>query len=61
MTIGNEVMPQLLNLPASQTSLMCLAVLAVLAVAVVVFTKGRLAYKGRPTRAAGVAAEPRMR
>lgn len=48
VTIGNEVMPELLNLPASQTSLMCLGVLAVLAVAVVVFTRGRLAYQGRP-------------
>lgn len=31
ITIGAKVMPQLLNVPASQTALMCLAVLAVLA------------------------------
>ena len=61
MTIGNEVMPELLNLPASETSLMCLGVLAVLAVAVVVFTRGRLAYQGRPAWAMGVAAQPRVR
>jgi membrane protease YdiL (CAAX protease family) len=53
ITVGAKVMPQLLNLPASETSLMCLAVLAVVAVAVVVFTRGRLAYKGRPARAVG--------
>jgi len=46
MTIGNKVMPELLDLPASETSLMCLGVLAVLAVAVVVFTRGRLGYQG---------------
>jgi uncharacterized protein len=61
ITIGNEVMPELLNLPASQTSLMCLGVLAVLAVAVVVFTRGRLAYQGRPAGAVGVAAQPKLR
>jgi membrane protease YdiL (CAAX protease family) len=48
ITVGAKVMPQLLNLPASETSLMCLGVLAVVALAVVVFTRGRLAYKGRP-------------
>ena len=61
ITIGNEVMPELLNLPASETSLMCLGVLVVLAVAVVVFTRGRLAYQGRPAGAVGVAAQPKMR
>jgi len=61
ITIGNEVMPELLNLPASQTSLMCLGVLAVLAVAGGVFTRGRLAYQGRPAGAAGVAAQPKVR
>jgi hypothetical protein len=40
---------------------MCLAVLAVLAVAVVVFTRGRLGYEGRPAGAVGVAAQPRVR
>jgi uncharacterized protein len=50
MAIGAKVMPQLLNLPPSETSLMCLGVLAVLTVAVVVLTRGRLAYKGRPVR-----------
>jgi uncharacterized protein len=50
MTIGAKVMPQLLNLPPSETSLMCLGVLAVLTVAVVVLIRGRLAYKGRPAR-----------
>jgi len=58
MTIGNQVMPELLNLPASETSLMCLGVLAVLAVVVVVFTRGRLAYKARPAGAVGGAAQP---
>jgi CAAX protease family protein len=58
MTIGNKVMPELLNLPASETSLMCLGVLAVLAVAVVASTRGRLAYKAGPAGAAG-AAQPR--
>jgi hypothetical protein len=61
MTIGKEVMPELLNLSASETSSMCLAVLAVLAVAVVVFTRGRLAYEGRPAGALGVAAQSRVR
>ena len=61
MTIGKEVMPELLNLPASATSLLCLGVLAVLTVAVVVFTRGRLAYPGRPAGAAGVAAQTRAR
>jgi hypothetical protein len=61
ITIGNDVMPELLNLPASETSLMCLGVLAVLAVAVVVFTRGRLAYQGRQAGAVGVAAQPKMR
>jgi uncharacterized protein len=61
ITIGNEVMPELLNLPASETSLMCLGVLAVLAVAVVAFTRGRLAYQGRPAGAVGVAAQPKVR
>ena len=61
MTIGKEVMPELLNLPASETSSMCLAVLAVLAVAVVVFTRGRLGYEARPAGAVGVAAQPRVR
>jgi uncharacterized protein len=61
ITIGNEVMPELLNLPASETSLMCLGVLVVLAVAVVVFTRGRLAYQGRPAGAVGVAAQPKVR
>jgi hypothetical protein len=61
ITIGNQVMPQLLNLPASETSLMCLGVLAVLAVAVVAFTGGRLAYQRRPARAMGLAAQPKMR
>jgi hypothetical protein len=51
MTIGAQVMPQLLNLPPSETSLMCLGVLAVFTVAVVVFTRGRLAYHGRPAGA----------
>jgi membrane protease YdiL (CAAX protease family) len=60
MTIGNKVMPELLNLPASQTSLMCLGVLAVLAVAVVVFTRGHLAYE-RPAGTVGTAARPRVR
>jgi membrane protease YdiL (CAAX protease family) len=59
MTIGNKVMPELLNLPASQTSLMCLGVLAVLAVAVVVFTRGHLAYE-RPAGTVGTAARPRV-
>jgi membrane protease YdiL (CAAX protease family) len=58
MTIGTQVMPELLNLPASQTSLMCLGVLAVLTVAVVVSTRGRLAYKARPAGAVGGAAQP---
>ena len=53
ITIGNEVMPEPLNLPASETSLMCLGVLAVLAVAVVVFTRGRLAYQGPTGRSGG--------
>ena len=61
ITLGAKVMPELLNLPASETSLMCLGVLAVLAVAVVVFTRGRLAYQGRPAGSAGVAAQPRVR
>jgi hypothetical protein len=61
ITIGNEVMPELLNLPASETSLMCLGVLVVLAVAVVVFTRGRLAYQGRPAGPLGVAAQPNVR
>jgi uncharacterized protein len=61
VTIGNQVMPELLSLPASETSLMCLGVLAVLAVAVVVFTRGRLAYQAQPAGAAGVAAQPRTR
>lgn len=61
ITTGNEVMPELLNLPASETSLMCLGVLAVLAAAVVVFTRGRLAYQGRPAGAVGVAAQPKVR
>ena len=61
MTIGKEVMPELLNLPASETSSMCLGVLAVLAVAVVVFTRGRLGYEARPAGAVGVAAQPRVR
>ena len=61
MTIGKEVMPELLNLPASETSSMCLVVLVVLAVAVVVFTRGRLAYEGRPAGTVGVAAQPRVR
>jgi membrane protease YdiL (CAAX protease family) len=60
ITIGSAVMPELLNLPASETSLMCLGVLVVLAVAAVVFTRGRLAYGGRPAGAAGVAAQPRV-
>ena len=58
MTIGTQVMPELLNLPASETSLMCLGVLAVLTVAVVVSTRGRLAYKARPAGAVGGAAQP---
>ena len=61
MTIGKEVMPELLNLPASETSSMCLAVLALLAMAVVVFTRGRLGYEARPAGAVGVAAQPRVR
>ena len=61
ITLGAKVMPELLNLPASQTSLMCLGVLAVLAVAVVAFTRGRLAYQARPAGSAGVAAPPRVR
>jgi uncharacterized protein len=61
MTIGNKVMPELLSLPASETSLMCLGVLVVLAVAVVVFTRGRLAYQGRPAAAVAVAAQPKVR
>jgi hypothetical protein len=61
MTIGKEVMPELLNLPASETSLLCLGVLAVLTVAVVVFTRGRLAHPGRPAGAAGVATQTRAR
>ena len=40
--------------------LMCLGVLAVFAVAVVVFTRGRLAYKERPAGAVGTAAQPRV-
>jgi CAAX protease family protein len=60
ITIGNQVMPELLNLPASQTSLMCLGVVAVLAVVVVVFTRGRLGYQGRPAGAVGVAAQPKV-
>jgi hypothetical protein len=60
ITIGNEVMPEILNLPTSETSLMCLGVLALLAVAVVAFTRGRLAYKGRPAGAVGVAAQPKV-
>ena len=61
VTIGAKVMPELLNLPASETSLMCLAVLVVLVVAAVVFTRGRLGYEARPAGAAGVAAQPRAR
>jgi hypothetical protein len=33
----------------------------VLAVAVVVFTRGRLGYEARPAGAVGVAAQPRVR
>jgi membrane protease YdiL (CAAX protease family) len=61
ITLGNQVMPELLNLPASETSLMCLGVLAVLTVAIVVFTRGRLAYQRRPAGAAGVGAQPSVR
>jgi hypothetical protein len=39
---------------------MCLGVVAVLAVAVVVFTRGRLGYQGRPAGAVGVAAQPKV-
>jgi hypothetical protein len=58
MTIGKEVMPEVLSLPASETSSMCLGVLAV---AVFVFTRGRLGYEGRPAGAVRVAAQPRVR
>jgi len=61
MTIGKEVMPEVLHLPASETSSMCLGVLAVLAVAVFVLTRGRLGYEGRPAGAVRVAAQPRVR
>jgi uncharacterized protein len=65
MSIGSKVMPDLLNLPASETSLMCLGALAVFALLAVAFTMGRLAYEPRlaapaPTEASGVSAQPRV-
>ena len=61
ISIGNQVLPELLNLTSSETSLMCLGVLAVLAVVVVVFTRGRLGYLRRPAGAAGLGVQPRAR
>ena len=65
VTIGKEIMPDLLNLPASETSLMCLGALAVFALLAVAFTKGRLAYEPeraapRQAEAEGVHSQPRF-
>jgi hypothetical protein len=61
ITIGNEVMPELLNLPTSETSLMCLGVLAVLALAVVVFTRVVSPTRGDRPGAVGLTAQPEVR
>ena len=65
MTVGNKIMPELLHLPASETSLMCLGALAVFTLLAVALTRGRLAYEPRlaapaPTEASGIAAQPRV-
>ena len=58
-------MPNLLLLPEALASLIPVAAVAVLAVVLLVFTKGRLAYEPeraatRPSEAVGVAAHPRV-
>jgi CAAX protease family protein len=63
MTNGQKITPDLLLLPEALASLIPWAAVAVLAVLVVVFTRGRLSYEPeraapRPAEAGGVAAQP---
>ncbi len=65
MTNGQKIMPNLLLLPEALASLIPVAAVAVLAVVLLVFTKGRLAYEPeraatRPSEAVGVATHPRV-
>ena len=66
MTNGQKITPDLLHLPAGLASVIPSVVVMVLAVLLVVFTRGRLAYKPervvrRPADAGGMAAQPRVR
>jgi membrane protease YdiL (CAAX protease family) len=61
MTNGQKITPELLLLPEGMASLIPWAAVAVLAVVVVLFTRGRLSYERaapRPAEAGGVAAQP---
>lgn len=65
MTNGQKITPQLLLLPEALASLIPWAAVAVLAVLLVVFTRGRLSYKPeratpRPAEAARAATQPRV-
>ncbi len=65
MTNGQKITPELLLLPVAESSLIPVAAVAVIAVLVVVFTRGRLSYESeraapRPAEAVGVATQPRM-
>ncbi len=63
MVTGQKIMPELV--PGLNSNLLAVAVVTVLAVLVVVFTRGRLAYEperaaSRPAEAGGVVAQPRV-
>ena len=65
MTNGQKITPDLLGLPEGLASLIPLAAVAVIAVLLVVFTRGRLARQPertvpRPAAAGGVAVRPRV-
>jgi membrane protease YdiL (CAAX protease family) len=67
MTNGQKITPELLHLPEGLASLIPAVAVMVLAVLLVVFTRGRLAYEpgrgaaARPAGAQGAAGQPRVR
>jgi uncharacterized protein len=65
MTNGQKITPELLHFSETLATLIPVAVVAVLAVVLVMFTRGRLAYEPehaapRPAEAVGVAAQPKL-
>ncbi len=65
MTNGQKITPELLHLPEGMAALIPVSAVAVLAVVVAMFTRGRLSYKPeqiapRPAEVGGLSAQPKV-